>query len=280
MKIDIHSHVIPPETIGKAGKYGPEVVRGEGLTEVRVGEYRTTIWRNPKSPRFESAPTPEARIEGMDREGIDVMGCTISPLFYLYWAETEIGIDWSRLNNDALARYCSAFPERLFFLATLPLQDIEAGVREAERAVKQLGAKGINLGTHDIAGRNLDDEAFWPLYEKVQAYDIPIFVHPYPLGIYDPPGADKYNLSWAAGYIHGETLAVATLMLGGVFDEFPGLKVIVSHGGGSVPFQFGRLEYIAETMRDVRAKKPLREYLKNFYFDVLVHDAKARQYLV
>jgi aminocarboxymuconate-semialdehyde decarboxylase len=87
-------------------------------------------------------------------------------------------------------------------------------------------------------------------------------------------------MSWLAGYLHGETVAFATLLYGGVLDEFPNLKICLPHGGGAVPYQFGRFEWAAGVTPGVKSKKSLREYLSNFYFDVVIHDVQARQYLV
>ena len=91
---------------------------------------------------------------------------------------------------------------------------------------------------------------------------------------------DKYNLSWITGYVAQESEAFARLVFSGILDEFPRLKVCLPHGGGMIPYQFGRLEYAARLMPDIKAKRPLREYLDNFYFDLLVHDRAARQFLL
>lgn len=267
--------------MGKAEKYGPELVEEpHGGISMRVGEYKSRSKpgdRFLRDPRFSD---PKARIDDMDANGIDVMGVTISPLFYLYWAEPRIGIEFSKFQNDSLANFCRPYPDRLFHIPTLPLQDIDASIKEMDRAINDLGGRGINIGTDDLAGRTLDEQALWPLYEQVQKYDKPMFIHPHPQTMHDATAEDRYNLSWIAGYVHQETVAVSHLIFGGVLDEFPDLKICIPHGGGSVPYQWGRLEYAAKTMPDVKCKKPLREYLKNFYFDIIVHDLKAREFLV
>lgn len=275
MRVNIHSHAIPPETLNKAGKYGPSLVdEPGGGWSLKVGPYQSR-GSLPQDKRFLD---PMLRLKDMDSKRIDIMGVTISPLFYLYWAEPEIGIPFARVQNDALANWCKADPKRLFFIATLPMQDPKASLIEADRAV-ELGARGFNVGTDNFAGRNLDHQAFFPLYEKIQQLDVPLFIHPYPLPM-EGGESDKYNLSWIAGYVHQDTVAFCHLVFGGVLDHFPRLKVCITHGGGSVPYQFGRLEYALARMPDVEAKKPLHDYLENFYFDVLIHDLKARSFLV
>jgi aminocarboxymuconate-semialdehyde decarboxylase len=174
-------------------------------------------------------------------------------------------------------------------MATLPLQDIPESVREIDRAVA-LGAKGLNIG-YNPCGHSLASEWFYPVWEKATQADLPIFIHPAAEGqdADDAEGAgsddDKYDwhrgalLLGVEGFLHQETLAVASLMLGGVLDDFPSLKFCVPHGGGAVPYQFGRFEEAARR-EPVRAKRPLKEYLKNFYFDPIVHDVRARKLLV
>ena len=266
--------------MGKAGKYGPELITdADGGTILRVGSYTSRAEKGRSIFIDKRMTDPAARIRDMDEKQTDRMGITISPLFYLYWAEAEIAIEFSRIQNDALAHFCRDYPHRLFFMATLPMQDVSASISELKRAVEELGAKGVNLGTDDFSGRDFDNQDFWPLYEKIEAYELPIFVHPYPLSMATGQ-LDRYNLSWIAGYVHQETVAFCHFAFSGVLDTFPNLKICIPHGGGSVPYQWGRLEYAAQKMPDVRAKKSLREYLHQFYFDILIHDIRARRYLV
>jgi aminocarboxymuconate-semialdehyde decarboxylase len=285
-KVDIHSHVVSPEGWGQAGHYGPEMVPdGAGGVSIRVGGWQITGGALSKPPE----PTmydPEVRVREMDEAGIDVMGVSPSPLWYLYHAEAEIGVPWAKLNNDLLAKFCAYAPERLFFMATLPMGDVNASLEEVERATDELGARGVNVGTDDIAGRNLDDELFDPIWERLCELDLPLFLHPAPLGISDPDydheeakRRDRLGLSWSAGYIYRETLAVCTLIYGGVLDRFPDLRVCVPHGGGFVPFQIGRFEWYGERSKAAQNARPFEGYLSNFYFDTIIHDPRAQRYL-
>jgi aminocarboxymuconate-semialdehyde decarboxylase len=276
MRIDMHGHVLPPETFGKAGKYGPRWIEEGGTRNLEIGPYRPRVYP-AKSTRQRSVEDPERRIQDMDEIGTDHMVLSISPLMYLYWAEPEIGVPFARLQNDALQRFCRGHEDRLSWVATLPVQDVPASVDELERVLEN-GARGVNLGANELGPYELDDEALWPIFEKIEKSGRPILLHPHPLTM--ASGAeDRYNLTWVVGYTYQETLAFARLTLGGVFDAFPNLKVYIPHGGGAVPYQFGRLKAASESQADVRAQRPLEEYLKNFYFDVLVHDRRARQFL-
>jgi len=281
MKIEVHGHVGFEETYGQAGKYGPErFVDADGKMRSRIGPYVPKIGGSGSGVAkfLAESRDPLVKVERMLERGIGRMLVTISPFYYLYFAEPEIGIPFSALQNDLLAKYCAAAPEHLFFAATLPMQDPAASVIELKR-VAELGAKAVNVGTDDFGGLNLDDPAYWPLYAELVARDLPLFVHPYPLPMGDGR-EDNYNLSWVVGYIYQETVAFSHLTLGGVLDDFPDLRVYITHGGGFVPYQFGRIEAARETEQPgVRAKRPIRDYLGNFYFDILVHDVEARRFL-
>jgi len=279
MKVEVHGHVLLPESFGAAGLFGPDLTEtGDGRFQLRIGPYTTISAADPR--KRTDLWDPAVKVEWMNASGIDKMLVTISPLWYLYWAEPEIAIPFASLNNDLLGKYCATASDRLFFAGTLPMQDIVASLTELKR-LSAMGAKAVNIGTDDFGGRDLDNEAYWPLYEQLVANNLPIFLHPYPIPMLDGR-VDNYNQSWVVGYIYQETAAFTHLTLGGVFDEFPDLQVYITHGGGFVPYQLGRIE-AARTMKQpgVRAKQPVRHYLENnFYFDIQVHDLIARKFLV
>ena len=293
-RIDIHAHVIPPAILGKAGPYGPEVwVDDEGIIIIRAGEYKLRgetvaakreaekggVDRRAQQEKIIAAMgDPHSRVAELDALDIDVMGVTIPPLFYFYGIEREQAIAFCTAANDALADYCAAAPKRFFFMPSLPLQDIEASIVEVRRAAAR-GARGINMGGRNLAGKELYDEEMWPLYSVLEELGLPLFIHPYPAEIGDAKAKDRYT-SLLLDYPFECTRAVNNLILGGVFDDFPNLKVYVSHGGGFIPYQFGRIETFAGLISGVRCKKAPREYLKNFYFDTLIHELDARKYLV
>jgi aminocarboxymuconate-semialdehyde decarboxylase len=292
MRIDVHSHVTPSEVMGKAGRFGPERWIENGEMYMRVGEHISTVKLDPERLATygnDGAPedllpiayaSPQARLAEMDARGIDVIGVTIAPLFYFYWAEPEIGVPFAQLANDALAGYAAGSGGRLFWMATLPMQDVAAAAAEVDRALAA-GAKAVNVGGINLAGRELDDEAFYPIWDKVQAADVPVFLHPYPEHL--AKGAevkDDYNMSWIVGYPYQEMFGFCRLILGGVLDHFPALKVYITHGGGFAPYQWGRLVKFAPYMPGVKAQKPFEDYLPNFYFDVLLHTPRERKFLI
>jgi aminocarboxymuconate-semialdehyde decarboxylase len=276
-KIDTHAHFIFPETIGKAGEYGPEIFPKDGRSWLRVGAYQTRLPDN-FAANLENRHSADGLIADIDRNGIDMLNLMVSPILYFYWAPLEIALGFCALQNDLLAKLSATHPDRLFWSATLPMQDPVEALSEAKRAVG-LGAKCISLGTGDLGGgRGLDSEDFWPLYDYLQRRSIPILLHPYPNTIGGEE--DRYKLSFVVGFAWQETHAFATLTLGGVLDTFPKLKFSISHGGGYVPYQFGRIVGAYNTkIPGVKAKRPIEEYLANFWFDTTVHDQRALRYL-
>jgi aminocarboxymuconate-semialdehyde decarboxylase len=248
---------------------------------MRVGPYRSrvSVGKGLTAGAVERMGDPAVRLAELDERGIDQMCVSASPLFYLYWAERDIAVSFNQLQNDALAKYCAAAPQRLFWFATLPLPDVQACIEEVARA-KRMGARAVNLGTDDLGGLELDSDEMWPLYQALMDAELPLFLHPYPSPMAEGT-PDKYNLSWIVGYTSQETTAFARLTLGGVFDDFPALQVSITHGGGAVPFQIGRLEAGRELQPDVRAKRPIEDYIHdNMVFDLLVHDLSARRFLI
>jgi aminocarboxymuconate-semialdehyde decarboxylase len=276
-KYDIHGHIVFKETLGAAGEFGPEIYPQGDEEILRVGPYSVGIPPNSMDGLYQRND-PEWLAAELDRYGIDMLGISASPLFYLYWAPEELAIPFNALQNDCMAKLAQAKPDRFFWNATIPIQNVDAAIAEVKRSAA-LGASGISLGTEG-AGRTLDDEAFWPLYQTLVDLDLPIALHPYPI----PMAAgqeDRYNMSWITGYPAQETTAFAQMTLGGVFDDFPKLRVYITHGGGFTPYQFGRIQGGFKTKAPgLRAKRPIEEYLPNFYFDLLTHSTLASKFLV
>jgi aminocarboxymuconate-semialdehyde decarboxylase len=286
LKVDMHGHVIPVAAFGTAGKYGPEVEEEGGTRTLRSGSMTYTM---PEYMLWDRLTDPNARLADMDRRGVDVHIIGGGPVYYLYWIERDLAVNFARAANDAYAEFCKAAPARLYFFANVPLCDVDASRDELDRAAA-LGARGVSFGD-TASGRPIADEYFWPVYEKCAELELPIFMHPMGPGIDQDPGdrvgdaSMNFNTSavWGArgGLLTAETMTVVSMTASGVFDEFPELKVCVPHGGGAIPYQFTRFVLTAQHEPGVsNAKKPLDEYLHHFYFDTVVHDPRARQLLV
>lgn len=275
--IDVHAHAVLEVSEGAAGAAGPELGTGaDGTPFYRVGDYVLHGVRYRGSPFTDV----DLRVAAMDEAGIDVQLLSPNPLTYFGDLPVADAVAFARAHNDALAATVARYPRRLLAAAQLPVQDVGAAVTEARRAVCDLGMPALYMDT-DPAGRTLDDPELDPLYAAVVELDVPLFVHPSPLGSEGPPDDPRlrrFDLDLLFGFARDETLAVAALVFGGVLQRHPALDVCVSHGGGAAAFLAGRLARAVG--KRAWATPELRErgfehYYRRLWFDTHVHDDAA-----
>jgi len=246
--IDLHAHVVLDSVLGAAGPHGPELDPGDAATGrlpcYRVGEYELVGVRYRDSPFMDL----ERRLAAMDELGITLQVLSPNPLTYFAHVEADWADTFCRRHNDELATLVARAPSRLAGFAQLPMQDPERAAVELRRAVSELGLVGPYIGT-DL-GRALDDSVFDDVWSTCTELDVPLFIHPAPDGI-DTKRRDerlaRFDGDLWLGFCYEETLAVATLVLGGVLDRHPALDVCVSHGGGATSWLAERLEHAART---------------------------------
>lgn len=272
--IDVHAHAVLEVGLGAAGAAGPELgTAPDGTPFYRVGDYVLRGVRYAGSPFMDV----DVRLAAMDTAGIDVQLLSPNPLTYFGRLDAGDAARYARVHNDALAELVGKHPDRLLASAQLPVQDVAASVAEARRAVRDLGMVAVYVDT-DPGGRTLDDPALDPLYEALVDLDVPLFVHPSPLGENGPPDDPRmrrFDLDLIFGFARDETLAVAALVFGGVLERHPGLDVCISHGGGAAAFVAGRFARAVE--KRPWASRALREhgfahYYRRLWFDTHVHD--------
>jgi aminocarboxymuconate-semialdehyde decarboxylase len=238
---------------------------------------------------------PARRLEDMDRTGVSMQALSTVPVMFSYWAKAADALDLSRLLNDNIAEAVRAHPTRFAGLGTIPLQDPELAAAELERCVRDLGFRGVQIGTHVDANehchgadcRNLDHPSLDVVWRTAEKLGAAIFVHPWDM--LGKSRMQKYWLPWLVGMPAETSLAICSLMFSGVFDRFPKLRVAFAHGGGAFPFTIGRIEHAFDVRPDLVAvdnKNSPRSYLATgdrparFYVDSLVHDADALRLLV
>lgn len=273
--IDFHSHVIP-ETIIAAMRSDPEryatrIDEQSGKRYLVRGKLRLELL-----PEFSVA---EAKLEAMDRKGIEISVISPGPQVFFYNLKEEHGVEAARLVNDGIAAMVAARPGRLRGMATLPMQHPEAAIAEMERVAREYRFKGIELATLAPAGE-LADPKYRPLLRRAQELKLTLFAHPNNIGA--SGRLDCYYLTNLIGNPLETTIMVANLMFSGALDELPGLKLLLAHGGGFVPYQIGRFVHGHKVRPETRANtaSSAKEMLRRFHFDTLTHDAQALRYLV
>ena len=218
----------------------------------------------------------DIRLKLMDRmpDIREVISAGVPPV-ELYVSGKD-AVDMARMCNDEIAEIVSKHPDRfLGAVACLPLNDVDASLREAERAIKELKFKGIQMFS-SVNRKPLNSPEFLPIYEMMSTYDLPIWLHPVKeREIPDYPGEPMslYSLYLAFSWPYETTLAMGRLVLSGVLEKWPNLKFITHHCGGMVPSFYGRMALIPPGVKtgDVKplTKGPV-EYLKQFYGDTVM----------
>jgi aminocarboxymuconate-semialdehyde decarboxylase len=296
MKIDLHTHILPHDWPDLDARYGYA-----GF--VRLDHHRPCCARMMIGDRFfrevgDNVWDPQRRLEECDRAGVSVQVLSTVPVMFSYWAKPADGLDLSRRLNDYIAEVVRAHPARFAGLGTIPLQDPALAARELERSVRELGLRGVQIGTHVDANphvpnelRNLDDRSLDPVWRAAEELSAAIFVHPWDMA--GQKRMPKYWLPWLVGMPAETSLAICSMIFGGVFERFPRLRVAFAHGGGAFPFTIGRIEHGFNVRPDLVAidnQINPRNYLARvnergettparFFVDSLVHDPDALRLL-
>ncbi|MCB0725732.1 MAG: amidohydrolase [Ignavibacteriae bacterium] len=278
MKIDVHTHIIPENLPDLEKKYGES-----GF--VKLDHYKPCCAKMIKDDKVfreieENCWDPEIRIKESNEVGVDIQVLSTIPVMFSYWAKPENTYDLSRYLNDHIAGVVDRYPTRFMGLGTLPMQSADLAIKELERCVNELGLQGVEIGTH-INELNLDDSQLYPVFEAAQELDASIFVHPW-----DMMGRErmpKYWLPWLVGMPAETSLAICSMIFGGIFEKLPKLKVCFAHGGGSFPSTIGRIEHGFKVRPDLCAidnNINPKKYLGRFWLDSLVHDEMAMKYII
>jgi aminocarboxymuconate-semialdehyde decarboxylase len=277
LTIDIHTHILPENIPNWAAKFGYG-----GF--INLDHHKPCCARMMQDGKFfreveDNCWSAEKRIQECNHHHVDVQVLSTVPVMFSYWAKPHDCLEVSKFLNDHIAEIVQRYPKRFVGLGTIPLQAPELAIKELERC-RQIGLKGIQIGSH-VNEWNLNDPHLFPVFQACQELDMAVFVHPW-----DMMGQEKmqrYWLPWLVGMPAETSLAICSMIFGGIFEKLPKLKVAFAHGGGSFPATIGRIEHGFNCRPDLVAidnNVNPREYLGKFWIDSLVHDPVMLKYIV
>jgi uncharacterized protein len=272
VKIDVFNHIFTPRYY-------------EALVDLAPGGFYTSRTVMSIRALFDL----EERFRIMDEfEGYVQVLTQSSPAFELV-AGPEEGAELARISNDEMAELVQRHPDRFVAgVASVPMNNVDFAVEEIDRACGELGLRGVQLFTN-VLGRPLDEPEFFPVFERVAAHDLPVFLHPvrgHDFADYASEDRSRYELFYTFGWPYETTATMTRLVCSGMFDRLPDLKVITHHLGGFVPYFDDRIRGTfdqigvrspgdEETERDVAQVKSLRrhplEYFRLFYADTALY---------
>ena len=266
LKIDVFAHVLPPRYLEERNKragqklatqYGKYFRANPGLTDLDV------------------------RFRTMDKFPDNVQLLTIAGPNVESVLEPSDAAEVARIANDEMAELVATYPDRFCAAcACLPMNNIDAALAEADRAINELRFRGVEVFT-DVNGVPLDAPQFMPLYEKMAAYNLPILLHPRRTNTtadYAGEPTSKFLVYTNIGWPYESSLAMARLAFGGPLEKFPALKIVTHHAGGMIPYFHKRIQ-LSWDFNEMRmgyrcdgqtlTKAPV-DYYRMFYCDTAI----------
>jgi predicted TIM-barrel fold metal-dependent hydrolase len=271
MIIDVFNHFMPKSIFDRLATLVPGHIALSAFPEL------PTLWN------------VDARLAMMDEFGElqHVLSLANPPIEML--GTPDKTPELARIANDGLAELCRGHPDRFpAFIASMPMNNVEACVREADRAIRDLGAKGIQIFTN-VLGKPLSAPEFRPLFQAMARHDLPVWIHPIrgpQFADYATEKASEHEIWFTFGWPYETTACVTRLIFSGIYDELPNLKIITHHMGGMVPFYAGKIDLGFDQIfhgktddnpvaRKAGLKKRPAEYYRMLYADTSVNGSAA-----
>ncbi len=275
--IDIHTHILPENIPNFRQRFGYG-----GF--ISLDHHKPCCARMMMDNKFfreveDNCWDAETRMKECNTHHVDVQVLSTVPVMFSYWAKPTDCLEVAKFLNDHIAGIVDRYPKRFIGLGTLPMQDPELAVAELERC-KSIGMAGIEIGSH-VNDKNLNDPELFSVFEACQDLEMAVFVHPWDM--MGKSKMERYWLPWLVGMPAETSLAICSMIFGGVFERLPRLKVAFAHGGGSFPATIGRIEHGFNVRPDLCAidnNVNPRDYLGKFWIDSLVHDPAMLDYVV
>ena len=274
--IDVHTHMLNHAYLALLRKHGG----GYRVKKVAGGQTGIVKDGAPFMTLMPGMFDYATRLRAMDAAGVDMAIVTLtSP--NVYWGSPKISLQAAQVVNDDMAAQQKRSPERIRFMCSVPWQHPKLALQELKRACDELGAVGVMV-LANIDGASLTNKVFSAIWKEIDRRGLPVLVHPSA-----PPGTKhldlmKYNLIASTGFMFDTTLAVSRMIFDGFFDRYPKLKIIASHGGGTLPYIAGRLDICHANMPACREKISAlpSTYLKKIFYDSVVFQQESLELAV
>jgi len=274
--IDVHAHLMIPEMYAATAAHSMFV---KSNADPDMNEEAKKVVRRREAFVVERMSDVTDRIARMDAMGVDIQVLSSSLVHQLtYWAEPRESLRLERMLNDRMAELVAANPKHLIGLGGVPLAAPELAVAELARCMTELGLAGVGIST-TARDMELGDARLRPFWGKAEELGAVVYIHPA-----GNTGArfEKWYLWNSIGQGFEEAMAIASLFYEGILDAFPALKICISHGGGYMPYNMGRIarNYLEKPATRVNMTKSPAEYLRMLYYDSCVYETEVLEALV
>jgi aminocarboxymuconate-semialdehyde decarboxylase len=263
--VDIHAHMIVPSVAELVSdRFSPEFD-----PFLRYGGDSTAYNDSLASTLVPMLTDPAVRLATMDRQGIHWQAVSIAPPHYHYWAEPELGAKIARTQNDGIAELVASHPDRFVGLGTLPMQAPVQAVMELERVIHDLDFPGVAINP-SAEGHDYDEPAYEAFWQRASELGAVVVLHPN--GFSDGARLTRYYMINVVGNPIETTVALTHIVLGGVLERHPDLRLVAVHGGGYLPYYADRWDHAYAHRPDIgrRITRPPSTYLGMLYFDTVV----------
>ncbi len=276
--IDVHAHILSEDMMARLRREAP----GTTFELSRVTSYDATLTIGDivQTPYPRGGWDLDKRLADMEAAGVDMQAVSVLPQTFLYDLEPMRTDALAKVQNEALADLVKKTPDKFVALGTLAMQSPELAAAELERAISQLGLRGVMICSH-VEGKNLDDPALEPVWAKAEELGAFILVHPQKVAAAERLGS--YYLRNLIGNPLETTIAAASLIFGGVLERHPRIKFCLSHGGGFFPYQSGRWVHgwgVRPEPKQHLANNPPDISIARFYHDMILHSAPHAEFLI
>jgi aminocarboxymuconate-semialdehyde decarboxylase len=278
LTVDVHAHLSVPAGVALARpSFRPELEPRQLHSSDETRRYNREVRHAPEqAARFEA---PEARLADMDKQGVDVQVLAVPPTEYFYWLDEGPAIRACRLQHERLAEVVARHPDRFVAVANLPMGHPPVALEVMEEARRDFGFNGFEISA-DVNGADLDDRRFDPVWERAVELGMTVILHPQ--GFTHGQRMTDYYLVNVICMPLASTLAVTRMVVGGVWERHPDLRMVVVHGGGYLPYYFARTDHAYAVRPELRRHitRPPSDYLRRLHFDTTVFEPGMIEHLV